>query len=86
MTTLKKLSNLTASIRLSATPTVMYCRDRARPCGQGLGGHALSIARTYGKKLGKATVTGYCIKFKSLKDIDLDTLLQAIQYRLGLEE
>jgi hypothetical protein len=44
------------------------------------------LARTYGKKLGKATVTGYCIKFKTLKDIDLDTLLQAIQYRLGLDE
>ncbi len=43
------------------------------------------LARTYGKKLGKATVTGYCIKFKTLKDIDLDTLLQAIQYRLGLD-
>lgn len=32
------------------------------------------LAKTYGKKLGKASVTGYCIKFKSLKDIDIDTL------------
>jgi len=37
------------------------------------------LARTYGKKLGKASVTGYCIKFKALKDIDVDTLVAAIQ-------
>src|SRR5207344_3486488 len=29
------------------------------------------LARTYGKKIGKATVTGYCIKFKALKDINI---------------
>lgn len=33
---------------------------------------------TYGKTIGKATVTGYCIKFKTLKDIDLNTLDKAI--------
>src|SRR5258705_10860736 len=27
------------------------------------------LARTHGKKLGKASVKGYCIKFKTLKDI-----------------
>src|SRR5215217_968045 len=32
------------------------------------------LARTYGKKLGKASVTGYCIKFKSLQDINIDIL------------
>jgi len=26
---------------------------------------------TFGKKIGKASVTGYCIKFKALKDIDM---------------
>src|ERR1700736_5127221 len=26
------------------------------------------LAKTYGKKIGKASVTGYCIKFKSIKD------------------
>src|SRR5512138_2620802 len=25
------------------------------------------LAKTYGKKIGKASVTGYCIKFKTLK-------------------
>lgn len=34
---------------------------------------------TYGKTIGKASVTGYCIKFKSLKDIDAAVLLTAIR-------
>jgi hypothetical protein len=38
------------------------------------------LAQTYGKKLGKASVTGYCIKFKSLKDINMDILQSAIRY------
>lgn len=33
----------------------------------------------YGKKLGKASVTGYCIKFKALKDINIDILEAAIR-------
>jgi hypothetical protein len=37
------------------------------------------LAKTYGKKIGKATVTGYCIKFKSLKDIDVEILEKAIR-------
>ena len=36
------------------------------------------LATTYGPKLGKASVTGYCIRFKALKDIDLDVLQAAI--------
>ena len=38
------------------------------------------LADTYGKKLGKASVTGYCIKFKTLKDINIDVLEAAIRY------
>ena len=38
------------------------------------------LAQTYGKKLGKASVTGYCIKFKTLKDINIDILEAAIRY------
>jgi hypothetical protein len=38
------------------------------------------LAQTYGKKLGKASVTGYCIKFKTLKDINMDILKEAIRY------
>ena len=40
------------------------------------------LAKTFGKKLGKASVTGYCIRFKALKDIDIDSLEAAI--RCGL--
>jgi len=38
------------------------------------------LAKTYGKKIGKASVTGYCIKFKTRKDINTDILQEAIQY------
>jgi len=38
------------------------------------------LTRTYGKKLGKASVTGYCIKFKTLKDINSNVLKEAIRY------
>lgn len=38
------------------------------------------LAKTFGKELGKASVSGYCIKFKNLKDINLDILDSAIQY------
>ena len=38
------------------------------------------LAQTYGIKLGKASVTGYCIRFKTLKDINIDILRAAILY------
>lgn len=40
------------------------------------------LATTYGPTLGKASVTGYCIKFKTLASINLDVLLSAVQYGL----
>src|SRR6187399_3503541 len=43
------------------------------------------LAKTYGQKLGKASVTGYCIKFKTLKDINMDTLQAAIRDRVDQE-
>jgi hypothetical protein len=42
------------------------------------------LAKTYGEKIGKANVTGYCIKFKTLKEIDVDVLKEALRY--GLED
>jgi len=42
------------------------------------------LAKTYGNKLGKASVSGYCIKFKTLKDINIDILEEAIRY--GFEQ
>lgn len=38
------------------------------------------LKETYGKSLGKASITGYCIKFKSINDIDLQVLRAAIKY------
>lgn len=38
------------------------------------------LAQAYGKKLGKASVTGYCIKFKALSDINIDVLEEAIRF------
>jgi hypothetical protein len=38
------------------------------------------LAKTYGKKLGKASVSGYCIRFKTIKDINIDILQAAIRY------
>jgi hypothetical protein len=38
----------------------------------------------FGKELGKASVTGYCIRFKSLKDINIEILEAAI--RFGFEK
>jgi hypothetical protein len=37
------------------------------------------LANKYGKNLGKASVTGYCIKFKTIKDINIDILQAAIR-------
>jgi hypothetical protein len=38
------------------------------------------LSETFGPDLGKASVTGYCIKFKKLADIKVDVLKAAIQY------
>ena len=38
------------------------------------------LAETYGKDLGKASVTGYCIKFKTLKDVNTDVIAAAIRF------
>ena len=37
------------------------------------------LAETYGKKIGKAKLTGYCVKFKTMKDIDTAVLEAAIK-------
>lgn len=38
------------------------------------------LPEKYGKTIGKASVTGYCIKFKTLKDINIDILEAAIRF------
>jgi hypothetical protein len=42
------------------------------------------LAEMYGKDLGKASVTGYCIRFKTLKDINTEILKESI--RFGFEQ
>jgi len=37
------------------------------------------LAKSYGKKLGKASVSGYCIKFKALEEINVEVLEKAIR-------
>jgi hypothetical protein len=43
------------------------------------------LSETYGAKLGKASVTGYCIKFKTLKDINIGALEGALKDGLEMQ-
>jgi hypothetical protein len=43
------------------------------------------LIKTYGKNLGKASVTGYCIKFKTLKEINIDVLEAVIRDGFGAQ-
>jgi hypothetical protein len=40
------------------------------------------LAATFGDTIGKASVTGYCIKFKTLKQVNLEVLEAAIRFGL----
>ncbi|WP_291938514.1 DUF1801 domain-containing protein [Chryseobacterium sp.] len=42
------------------------------------------LSKTLAGKIGKAEVTGYCIKFKKLRDLNLEVLKTALQY--GIEQ
>ena len=80
--------------------TIKYANGKSRASFQiGLSGNKTGIsvyilglkdkkylAKTYGKKLGKASVTGYCIRFKALKDINIDTLEAAIRDGLAASD
>ncbi len=41
---------------------------------------------TYGEKIGKANVTGYCIKFKKLKEINVEILIEAILFGFEVKD
>lgn len=72
--------------------TMKYADGKAREFYQiGVSGNATGISvyvmglddkqylpDTYGKAIGKASVTGYCIRFKKLEDIDIEVLEAAI--------
>ncbi len=38
------------------------------------------LANNYGQRIGKASVTGYCIKFKTIKDVNIEVLEEAIRF------
>lgn len=38
------------------------------------------LKKEFGDRIGKATITGYCIKFKKSSDINLDVLFEAIDF------
>ncbi len=40
------------------------------------------LNQTYSASLGKASISGYCIRFKTLQDINLEVLKAAIRYRI----
>lgn len=44
------------------------------------------LAKTFGDSIGKATVTGYCIRFKSLKSIDQEVLFKAIRFGMNFRK
>ncbi|QTE28529.1 DUF1801 domain-containing protein [Pengzhenrongella sicca] len=44
------------------------------------------LARTYSDAIGKASVTGYCIKFKRLSVINVDALHSAIHYGMTVDQ
>src|SRR6476469_9774746 len=44
------------------------------------------LPRTVGAAIGKASVTGYCIKFRHLAVINVDVLQAAIQYGMSVHQ
>ena len=43
------------------------------------------LSKTFGATIGKASVTGYCIKFRAIKDIDIEALQAAIRFGFETE-
>lgn len=41
------------------------------------------LSETYGARLGKARITGYCIRFRSLRDLDPGVLDELVREALG---
>jgi hypothetical protein len=41
------------------------------------------LSKTYGPALGKAKITGYCVKFRKLGDVNLSVIEQMIANHLG---
>ncbi|MEZ5045763.1 MAG: DUF1801 domain-containing protein [Chitinophagaceae bacterium] len=43
------------------------------------------LSDNYGKTIGKASITAYCIKFKSLKDVNMHVLEEILKERLRID-
>jgi hypothetical protein len=41
------------------------------------------LSETYGSRLGKAKITGYCIRFKSVRDVDLGVIEEIVTDAMG---
>jgi hypothetical protein len=41
------------------------------------------LSEKYGKRLGKATVTGYCVKFRNLRDVNFDIVEEMFAGHMG---
>jgi hypothetical protein len=41
------------------------------------------LSKTYGERLGKAKITGYCVKFRSTMDVNIDVLEELIADGMG---
>lgn len=41
------------------------------------------LAENFGKSIGQASVTGYCIKFRKLANVNIDVLLDAMRYGIN---
>lgn len=47
-------------------------------------GDRRALSETYGTRLGKAKVTGYCIRFRTLRDLDAEVLDEILAHALGV--
>ena len=43
------------------------------------------LSRTYGASIGKASITGYCIKFRRLSVVDTEVLYAAIRHGMSVD-
>lgn len=43
------------------------------------------LKREFGERIGRATVTGYCLKFRKLADVDLGVLKDLFAFAFGLD-
>jgi hypothetical protein len=48
--------------------------------------NTMNLAENFGERIGKAKITGYCIAFKKLEDINLEVLEEAVRRGVELTE